>query len=146
VIQCNKRLYTILEQLVDEIIVINNALFIDSSLSWRALGKYTRPGDRKTIDVHSHVFEKLNIFLIAMVLIYSNIPILPIGNFTLNMGESIPNAGTSPAFAGSSFHLISRCRGTKFKTLWEVASTQPWVSCCSYNDQQIAEWKQAYTE
>ena len=76
---------TILEQLVDEIIVISDPLFIDSSVSWRSFwkhlmeiresmitenpllihlrvliheltGKYARPGNRKTIEIHSHVF------------------------------------------------------------------------------------------
>lgn len=91
--------YTILEQLVDEIIVISDPLFIDSSVSWwsfwrhlimeirvqpkpiitetihpllsqlrvliQLTGKYAWPGNRKTIQVHSHVFEMLNIFLHA---------------------------------------------------------------------------------
>src|SRR5581483_8257826 len=95
------------QQLVDEPVVICDAFVIRLAGSLR---ENTRPGNRKTVALSAEPFQKLHIFLVAVVLVGRHIAGFILVGLAGSVGKSIPDGRSPSVDISGAFHLVGGCR------------------------------------
>ena len=98
----------VFKQSVDELIVEGDAFFVDLAC---AVGEKARPREGKTIVLDAELRHQLNIVTEAVVMVAGDIAGIAMKNFSVPMGERIPDRSTLSSLKSSTLDLVGRgCR------------------------------------
>ncbi|MNI88113.1 hypothetical protein D3C73_1453740 [compost metagenome] len=87
-IQGTERFDSVLQQLIDQTVIIIQALFIDRS---RPLRENSGPGYREPVGAQPQLFHISDIFFIAVVAVTGSIPVVAVTDLAWRMRIRIPD-------------------------------------------------------
>lgn len=103
-------------QRIDETPIVVQAGFADCAL---AIGLHAGPGDGEAVNRDTELCHELDVRVDSVVVIASNVAIVPVVHSAGIVGESVPDRPTLPVVAGGTFYLICGRRDSPEKALRE---------------------------
>jgi hypothetical protein len=108
-------LYTVGQQLIDQIDVVLQALVIDrivTATEWN----HSRPRNTESVCLGSERFQKSYIGLVDVVRVASNLAARTVCDFARNSAEGIPNGVSTTVLLSSAFDLVAVLRSARSGT------------------------------